>query len=123
MKNAKEPIVLALASIYGFAAPCAHAEILADATVIQGVNTAGTVRVNCLANLEALIYLVTNLGGFVQISTGAVMLYKAIKLFCTKKDISKYHLAAGITLIVSGLLTPGMVNFAVAAARDANLFN
>ena len=32
----------------------------ADATVIQGVNTAGTVRVNNLANLEALLNIIAN---------------------------------------------------------------
>ncbi|MBX9687924.1 MAG: hypothetical protein K2X27_14555, partial [Candidatus Obscuribacterales bacterium] len=31
-----------------------------DATVIQGVNTAGTVRVNNLANLEALLNIIAN---------------------------------------------------------------
>src|ERR1700679_2909615 len=32
----------------------------ADATVIQGVNTAGTVRVNNLANLEALLNIIAH---------------------------------------------------------------
>src|SRR5262249_18507948 len=31
-----------------------------DATVVQGVNTAGTVRVNNLANLEALLNIIAN---------------------------------------------------------------
>lgn len=32
----------------------------ADATVIMGVNTAGTIRVNNLANLEALLNIIAN---------------------------------------------------------------
>ena len=32
----------------------------AEATVVQGVNTAGTVRVNNLANLEALLNIIAN---------------------------------------------------------------
>jgi len=94
----------------------------ADATYVTGLNTAGTVRVNNLANLEALLNIIANgmeiLGmpgvvhndhGFMHMAAGTQDAMKRV-LFG----------AAGVT---GGLATPGCINWLVASARDANLFN
>lgn len=97
-----------------------------DATVITGVNTAGTVRVNNLANLEALLNIIANgceLGGLLF---GAILLLPA---FFGRGMDSPVKLrpfgrgAVGVALIVGALAIPGMINWMVASARDANLFS
>lgn len=122
MNIAKEPIVPALAGIYGLAVPCAHAGTV-DATVIQGVNTGGTVRVNMLANLEALLNIIANGCEIILIAVGLVLLYRSGKVFLATKRIPKSRILAAFVFIESGLLTPEGVNFLVAGCRDAGLFS
>lgn len=115
-----------LVGAYWFVAvPMAQAskdKIVADATVIQGVNTAGTVRVNMLANLEALLNIVLNCGELIQIAIGLFLLYKAGKTFIATKQIAKSRILIGCALITSGLMTPGSVNYFIASCRG-NLFS
>ncbi len=100
-----------------------------DATYITGVNTAGTVRVNNLANLEALLNIFGNLcelGG--MIGGGALLIYCAVsnKGFSSIPylKLSRGQLAIfAVTMIVVGLAVPGSINWLVASARDANLFD
>ena len=122
MKHTGGPIVPALVGIYGLAVPCAHADNL-DATIIQGVNTAGTVRVNMLANLEALLNILANGCEIILMAVGIVLLCKSGKVFLTTKRISKSTILAAFVFIASGLLTPGSINFFVAGCRDAGLFS
>lgn len=100
-----------------------------DATTVMGVNTAGTVRVNNLANLEALLNIIANgteIGGVV---TGGVFLILALIrgdgfLPGTSIGMSrKQRLVLGVILLIVGLSTPGLMNTMVASARDANLFS
>lgn len=100
-----------------------------DATIIYGVNTAGTVRVNNLANLEALLNIIANLGEIGCLIAGILLI---IQGFVNKTVL---RLGEDIELgpggkIVLGVLTaligfglPGMINWFVASARDANLFS
>lgn len=103
----------------------------ADATVITGINTAGTVRVNNLANLEALLNVIANgaqifgilIGGFLVVSnlvrkTGMTMLF-GIPVSMSRPAA----IALGATLFFIGLAFPGLINYMVASARDANLFD
>jgi hypothetical protein len=94
-----------------------------DATVIAGVNTAGTVRVNNLANLEALLNIIANgmEGGGVAWG-GPTMIMGFMHMAAGTQDAMKRVLwgAAGVT---GGLATPGCINWLVASARDANLFS
>lgn len=126
MKNTGSPFVPTLVGAYWFVAvsmaQANKGNIALDATVIQGVNTAGTVRVNCLANLEALLNIVTNCGELIQIAIGLFMLYKAGKAFLTTKQISKSRILIGSALIISGLATPGSVNWFMASC-GGNLFS
>ncbi len=95
----------------------------ADATVVMGVNTAGTVRVNNLANLEALLNIIANGMEILGIAWGGpTMIMGFMKMAAGTHDAMKRVLmgAAGVT---GGLATPGCINWLVASARDANLFS
>jgi len=94
-----------------------------DATYITGVNTAGTVRVNNLANLEALLNIIANGMEILGIAWGGpTMIMGFMKMAAGTQDAMKSVLfgAAGVT---GGLATPGCINWLVASARDANLFS
>jgi len=94
-----------------------------DATVIEGVNTAGTVRVNNLANLEALLNIIANGMEILGIAWGGpTMIMGFMHMAAGTQDAMKRVLwgAAGVT---GGLATPGCINWLVASARDANLFS
>jgi hypothetical protein len=93
-----------------------------DATAIQGVNTAGTVRVNNLANLEALLNIIANGMEILGIAWGGpTMIMGFMHMAAGTHDAMKRVLfgAAGVT---GGLATPGCINWLVASARDSNLF-
>jgi len=95
----------------------------ADATFITGVNTAGTVRVNNLANLEALLNIIANGMEILGIAWGGpTMIMGFMHMAAGTQDSMKRVLfgAAGVT---GGLATPGAINWLVASARDANLFS
>ncbi|MBX9771542.1 MAG: hypothetical protein K2X29_09240 [Candidatus Obscuribacterales bacterium] len=94
-----------------------------DATEIRGVNTAGTVRVNNLANLEALLNIIANGLEILGIAWGGpTMIWGFMHMAAGTQDALKRVLkgAAGVT---GGLATPGAINWLVASARDANLFS
>jgi len=94
-----------------------------DATYVTGLNTAGTVRVNNLANLEALLNIIANGMEILGIAWGGpTMINGFMHMAAGTQDAMKRVLfgAAGVT---GGLATPGCINWLVASARDANLFN
>jgi hypothetical protein len=94
-----------------------------DATYITGINTAGTVRVNNLANLEALLNIIANGMEILGIAWGGpTMIMGFMHMAAGTQDAMKKVLfgAAGVT---GGLATPGCINWLVASARDANLFS
>jgi len=94
-----------------------------DATAVMGVNTAGTVRVNNLANLEALLNIIANGMEILGIAWGGpTMIMGFMHMAAGSHDAMKKVLfgCAGVT---GGLATPGCINWLVASARDANLFS
>ncbi len=104
----------------------------ADATIVMGVNTAGTVRVNNLANLEALLNIIANLAEIGGALTGLVIAIHGLarretivtEFMGREVEISSgQRVAFGICLILLGLAVPGLINWFVASARDACLFN
>jgi hypothetical protein len=96
-----------------------------------GVDTAGTVRANNLANLEALLNVFANSVQVLAILWGAITLascssrYMPSKydqlLFGSTSKIARINYA--IIAFFAGLSMPSVVNFLVASARDANLFS
>ena len=94
-----------------------------DATSIMGVNTAGTVRVNNLENLEALLNIIANGMEILGIAWGGpTMIMGFMHMAAGSQDAMKKVLfgCAGVT---GGLATPGCINWLVASSRDANLFS
>jgi len=94
-----------------------------DATVITGVMTAGTVRVNNLANLEAALNIAANGMTFLWIALGLYHLTKTIRRTNKTPDVVTLGLLNTVSFIAIGVLTPGAINWGIAAARDAALFN
>lgn len=97
-----------------------------DATMISGINTSGAVRVNNLANLEALLNIFANGSEIFGIALGGFNLFmgilnKGLKFPFTMGGRGRALL--GVTMIVIGLAVPGSINWLAASARDANLFD
>jgi hypothetical protein len=93
-----------------------------DATFVTGVNTAGTVRVNNHANLEALLNIVANGIEILGIVYGGFYLISGFFMKDTKQQVAN-KLILGSTALMIGLATPGLINWLVATARDINLFS
>lgn len=101
-----------------------------DATYIMGVNTAGTVRVNNLANLEALLNIITNMIELAGLAVGAVIILHGILLRAPSGVLGisaplspGARILIGVAIVIGGCMVPGLVNWFVASARDANLFS
>ena len=94
-----------------------------DATYITGVNTAGTVRVNNLANLEALLNIIANGMEILGIAWGGpTMILGFMHMAAGTQDATK-RVLSGMAGVTGGLATPGCINWLVASSRDANLFS
>ncbi|MBX9721255.1 MAG: hypothetical protein K2X81_07665 [Candidatus Obscuribacterales bacterium] len=95
----------------------------ADASVIMGINTAATVRVNNLANLEALLNIIANGMEILGIAWGGpTMIMGFMHMAAGTQDAMK-RVLWGCGGVTGGLATPGCINWLVASARDANLFS
>jgi len=91
----------------------------ADATVVTGINTAGTVRINNLSNLEAVLNIVAIGSEILLLICGVVL---AISGFAARSGprptrvVRRFLLGAG--LLTLGLAVPSVINFIVACVRD-----
>jgi hypothetical protein len=102
-----------------------------DATIVQGINTAGSVRVNNLANLEALINIIANGLELVLVLWGAatavsgVLGRSTLTLIpgCRTRVGPKVQIVVGLLIACIGLSLPGCLNWLLASARDANCFS
>jgi len=92
-----------------------------DSIPIQGVNTAATVRGCNLANMEALINIVTNGSELLGIVWGAYLLLQLIRPMTAAQRCKKFAFA--LIPIAGGVALPYVVNYLVATARDLNLFS
>ena len=102
-----------------------------DATMVMGVNTAGTVRVNNLANLEALLNIISNMAELAGVLVGGILVLHGIVI---RQSVTSFlgiraklspgvRITLGILVVGIALMVPGLVNWFVASARDANLFS
>lgn len=94
-----------------------------DATVIMGVNTAGTVRVNNLANLEALLNIIANGMEILGIAWGGPTMIMGFMCMAAGTTGAMKRVLFGAAGVTGGLATPGVINWLVASSRDANLFS
>jgi Ca-activated chloride channel family protein len=95
----------------------------ADATVIQGVNTSGTVRVNNLANMEAVLNIMVNGMEILGIAWGGSTMVIGIRRMRRDGQRGLNKVLLGALVVMSGLAAPGAINWLVATARDAGIFN
>ncbi len=93
--------------------------------VIMGINTAGTVRVNNLANLEALCNLLANGGELIGLGLGAfnIILGALGRPWGFLRISAGKRIVVGLCTILVGLCIPGSINWLIASARDANMFD
>ncbi len=98
------------------------AQAVNSVQLVTGVDTSGTVRVNSLANMEALLNIVANTATIAGLIWGGWLFCGAFREF-HEKGIKFRALAAGIAIILIGLGVPGWINWLVASARDANLYS
>ena len=92
-----------------------------DATLIQGVNTAGTVRVNCLANLEALLVIFANLAELTGIGICIFLLFRSTRKMSRGRRV--FESLRALSFAVLGFCVPPAINYAVATARDFNILS
>ncbi len=91
-----------------------------NAKDIDGVNTAGTVRVMNLSNFESMMNIGSNTAEMICIIWGATLLFSCFRKIDRAK---KFHSAGlGVLAIIMGLNSPGCIGWVLSALRDANLF-
>lgn len=98
----------------------------ADATAIMGVNTAATVRVNNLANLEAIMNLVSYLMQVMGISIAAFLLSESAVNDGLQAPwrLSRWQtLALGLFAGALAMLFPSFVSMMIVGLRDMNFFS
>jgi len=102
-----------------------------EGSYITGINTAGTVRVNNLANLESLLNIFANLIemaggliGFALMMHGIFQRRIAVQLpglnLCLNPT---QRIVFGVCIMILALSVPGVLNWFIASARDANMFS
>lgn len=94
-----------------------------DASVIIGLNTAGTVRVNNLANLEALLNVLANGMEIIGVAWGGPTTVIGFMRMAAGAHDAMKRVILGMAGVTGGLATPGIINWLVASSRDANLFS
>ncbi len=94
----------------------------ANATVIPGVNSAGTVRVNNLANLEALTNIIANGMIILGIAWGGPTIIMGFYHMAAGTQDGLKRVIWGACGVTGGMATPGAINWLVASGRDAGLF-
>lgn len=95
-----------------------------DATVIvNGVNTAGTVKVNNLADLEGLANIVVNAIEILGVGWGSVTLLSSFMLGRSAFYERRGKVIFAFIAIFLGLAIPGWVNWLFAVLRDGGGFS
>lgn len=100
----------------------------------QGIITPGTVRVNNLANLEALLNFTANGLEILLLSYGIWMLFRAFRLpgltaaspapsVQTQVSVDWGAVFWAVALILLGLALPGTINWFCASSRDMSYFS
>ncbi|MBS2006739.1 MAG: VWA domain-containing protein [Cyanobacteria bacterium SZAS TMP-1] len=95
----------------------------ADSTIVQGVNTAGTVRINNLANLEATANLMAGAIEALGLLWGGITVLISICMWKRNADKAFSKMMLGALGVGIGICTPGLINWLIATLRDVGLFN
>ncbi len=95
----------------------------ANATVVPGINSAGTVRVQNLANLEALTNIIANGMIILGIAWGGPTIIMGFMAMSAGQQDALKRIIWGLCGVTGGIATPGVINWLVASGRDAGLFS
>ncbi len=120
------PAVLAEDAAFGVSASSQNnisrtAAHIADNNVIQGINTAATVRGCGLANVEALINITANGFELIGVAWGVCLLFQLTRPMSSMQRGKKFALA--LLPIFAGLAIPSITSFVITSARAMNLFS
>jgi hypothetical protein len=96
---------------------------VSDATTVSGVNTAGTVRINNLANMEAMLNLLSNGLEVFGIAWGGPTMIMGFMGMAGNSQAAMKRVLWGAASCAGGLSVPGCINWLVASSRDVNLFS
>jgi len=99
----------------------APANPTSDATVIQGVNTAGTVRVNNMANLEYWVGMTAEGIRVIFCVYGLWLMIKTLRDKSAIKGKKLFGLAKSVALLALGVLAPIMIDQMLFGARGCGL--
>ncbi|MBX9693638.1 MAG: hypothetical protein K2Z81_14720 [Cyanobacteria bacterium] len=94
-----------------------------DATIIRGVNTAGTVRANFLANMEASINVTSGILMMLGLIWGFPMLIAGLCGAYPSRKAARKAFVCGSAIVFAAFFTPTTVQLILVLARSANLFN
>jgi hypothetical protein len=94
----------------------------ANATVVPGINSAGTVRVQNLANLEALTNIIANGVIILGIAWGGPTIIMGFYHMSAGTQDGLKRVIWGMCSVTGGMATPGAINWLVASGKDAGLF-
>lgn len=97
----------------------------AEASAAQGVNTAGTVRVNNFMWVEPTVNFIFNTGEVCGLLFGAYLIFTAFASNLPTKSKRVRRAILGISLMLLGVALPGTANwiFAGGGCGDVVLFN
>lgn len=91
-------------------------------SAVEGINTAGTARVNNLANLEALLNVVANGMQILGIAWGGPTMIMGFMQMATGAQESTKKTLGGVAGVVGGLAAPGCIGWLVSSAQESALF-
>lgn len=93
------------------------------ATFVTGLNTAGTVRVNNLSNLEALLNVMANGSLILGLAwAGPVLMMRFWSLSSGEDQAAVGKVKMAIACVLATMATPAVINWLVASGRDAFVF-
>ncbi|MBS2010382.1 MAG: hypothetical protein JST01_25250 [Cyanobacteria bacterium SZAS TMP-1] len=90
---------------------------------VGGVMTAGTVRVNNLANLEAALNIAAYVIEFIWIGLGLYHLAKTVKRKVKTPPVVLRGLVNSCCFVTMGVLTPAALDWGLAVTRSSCLLN
>ncbi|CAN5469584.1 hypothetical protein BH11CYA1_BH11CYA1_20150 [soil metagenome] len=94
-----------------------------EASAVEGINTAGTAKVNNLANLEALLNIVANGMQILGIAWGGPTMVMGFMQMATGSQESSNKVLVGVAGVAGGLAAPGCIGWLVSSAQESALFN
>jgi len=115
------------------AAYCFVSDTDSQTTAVVSAGYCERIRVNSLANLEALLNVLANLTEIFGVAVGLVWFVSAVQMHQDNVGNTEQKkspllnrgqkITLGVLSITIGLMTPGLINWLFASARDANLFS